>query len=112
MARSSRDRRSLWPDAMLKPASAAALLDLSPSTWRCVWPVLVGHFGLRLYGVCGPKFRLTDVLQLLEDLRNRGLDIVVRKADGEIRIGDQSFAITSSRTGRSRRGRPATKDTG
>ena len=105
MARVPRNPALAWPDALLKPGSVGALVGVSESTWRCLWPILAAHFGLHVYAVCGPKFRLTNVLEVMEHLRERGLSIVVRKADRKVHIGDQEFVIASSCSGCSGRGR-------
>ena len=95
-----------WPE-LLKPGTAAALLDISESTFRAIWPVLAARHGLRIVGLCGPKFPRADLLGVLDKLAERGLDIVVDKAARVVRMGSEEFPIGSSRTGKSARGRPS-----
>jgi hypothetical protein len=94
-----------WPDLM-KPSTAAAMVDVSESTWRAIWPVLAAHHGLRVVGLAGPKFRRDNVLAVIDRLRERGLNIAVDKGRGIVRIGADEFPVGSSRSGCSGRGRP------
>ncbi len=102
---------SAWPD-LLKPATAAALLDMGETTFRAIFPVLAARYGLKIIGVCGPRFVRANLLEVFERVGELGLDINVDKAAGVVKIGDESFPITNSRTGKSRRGRPRIQDAG
>jgi hypothetical protein len=95
-----------WPE-LLKPATAAALLDISESTFRSIFPILAARYGLRVYGLSGPKFRRDNLLGVIESLAERQSDVVVDKAGGTVRIGADVYPIRSTRSGKSGRGRPA-----
>lgn len=95
----------VWPE-LLKPATAAAMLDISPSTFRVLWPVLAAKFGLRIVGLSGPKFSRTNLLGVIDGLADQGLDLRVDKSAGVVCVGGDEYPITSSRSGKSRRGRP------
>jgi hypothetical protein len=94
-----------WPD-LLKPATAAAMLDLSESTFRAIFPALAAKYGLRVVGLGGPKFFRSNVIEVINRLAERGLDITIDKTAGVVRIGGEEYQIGSTRTGKSGRGRP------
>jgi len=94
-----------WPE-LLKPATAAAMLDISESTFRAIFPVLAARHGLRILGLSGPKFLRSNVVEVMERLTDKGLDISVDHAARLVRIGGEEFRITSTRSGKSGRGRP------
>jgi len=98
--------RQAWPE-LLRPATAAAMLDLAESTFRAIWPTLAARHGLKVIGVCGPKFSRANILQVIDRLAEKGLDVQVDKAQGVVRIGGEEFPIKGSRSGKSGRGRPA-----
>lgn len=81
-----------WPD-WLKASTAAAMLDMSPSTWRVVWPILAARHGLKVYRLGGVKFQRANVLEVVDRLADLGLDITVDKAAGVVRIGQEEFPI-------------------
>lgn len=93
-----------WPD-MLKPATAAAMLDMSASTWRAIWPVLAARHGLKVFGVCGPKFSRVNVLQVFGSLAEKGLDLQIDRARNVVRLGNDEFPMERTATGKSGRGR-------
>lgn len=97
-----------WPAAM-KPATAAAMLDLAPSTFAALWPVLAARYGLKVIGLAGPKFPRESLLRVLDRLGEEDISITVDKARGVVRIGADEIPIRSRATGKSRRGRPANK---
>ena len=99
-----------WPE-LLRPATAAAMLDLSESTWRAVYPILAARYGLKIIGLAGPKFHRADVLAVVDRLADAGLDISIDKAARKVRIGSEDFTITTSSTGKSGRGRPPGRQT-
>jgi len=94
-----------WPE-LLKPATAAAMLDVSESTFRAIFPVLAARHGLKVVGFGGPKFSRANLLDVIGRLSERELDIQVDKAGGKVRIGGEAFPIKSTRSGKSGRGRP------
>lgn len=98
----------LWPE-WLRPRSAARMLDMSESTLRCIYPVLGAFYGLRIASISGPKLHRASLLQVLDDLAAKGLDIQVNKSTGTIRVGPKEYPIRGCR--RSRRGRPSKRDT-
>lgn len=93
-----------WPE-LLKPATAAAMLDMAESSFRAVWPVLSAFHGLRVVGFAGPKFARTNLLEVINRLSERGLSVQVDKSAGVVRIGSEEHPIRSSRSGHSGRGR-------
>jgi len=95
-----------WPE-LLKPATAAAMLDVSESTFRAIFPVLAARHGLKVVGFGGPKFSRSNLLDVIDRLADCELDIQVDKAGGIVRIGGEAFPIKSTRSGKSGRGRPA-----
>lgn len=90
----------------LSMSSAAEMLDLSPSAWRAVYPVLAAHHGLKVIGLCGPKFAKSNVANVISRLAEQGLDIKLDMAGRRVHIGGNAYPITSSRSGKSGRGRP------
>ena len=100
-----------WPD-LLKPATAARLCDMGETTFRAIFPVLAAKYGLKIIGLSGPRFLRSNLVEVIERLGEQGLDVNIDKAAGVVRIGDEEFPMTTSRTGKSRRGRPRTSDIG
>ncbi len=92
-----------WP-ALLKPATAAAMLDMAPSTFTALWPILAARYGLRVIGLCGPKFPRESLLRVLDRLLAEDVTISVDKGRGIIRIGDENVPLKSTSTGKTRRG--------
>ena len=80
--------------------TAAAYLDMSPSTLKVLVPVLAAHYGLRVYRVAGPKISRENLDNVLLKLAVDGKDIVVRKAAREIQIGEKMYPIKPARHGR------------
>ena len=97
-----------WPE-LLKPATAAAMLDLSESTFRAAWPILAARHGLQVIGFSGPKFLRVNVLDVITHLADKGLDIRVDHARRMVCVGDDEYPIRSSRSGKTGRGRPTKK---
>lgn len=94
-----------WPE-LLRPGTAAAMLDMSESSFRLVWPILSAHFGLPVHGLAGPKFRRDQLLRVVRKLTENGLSVRLDVPAGLVWIGDTSYPIRSSASGHSRRGRP------
>ncbi len=92
-----------WPELM-RPRTVAAMLDLSEGTFRAMYPVLAADYGLKVYGVSGPKFRRDNVLGVAERLRAEGLDLAVDKSQGVVRVGNNVYPIGNGRSGKSGRG--------
>jgi hypothetical protein len=82
------------------------MLDVSESTFRAIYPVLAAKYSLRVHGLGGPKFGRANLLEVVERLADRGLDVVIDKSAGVVRIGVDVYKIGSTRTGKSGRGRP------
>jgi hypothetical protein len=81
-------------------------LDVSESTFRAIYPHLAARHGLKILGLCGPKFSRSNLMDVIERLAEHGLDIVIDKAAGVVRIGGEEYRIRSTRSGKSGRGRP------
>jgi hypothetical protein len=82
-------------------------LDLSPSAFRLLSAALVQYFGLRVFGISGPKFARDELLTLLSDLRDKGMDISIDTAASIVHVGGKGYPVTSTSTGKSgKRGRP------
>lgn len=96
-----------WPQELLKPATAAKLLDVSESTFRALFPVLAARHGLKVVGFCGPKFSRANLLDVIAHLAERGLDVQVNMARRIVAIGGEEIRIKSTRSGKSGRGRPS-----
>jgi hypothetical protein len=105
----SNTKYQVWPD-YLKPATAAAMLNLGESTFRSIYPILVARHGLKIIGLSGPKFLRSNLLEVVGRLAERGLDVRVDAAGHRVWIGHESFPITTSRSGKSGRGRPKVED--
>ena len=94
-----------WPEVQ-KPSTAAAMLNLGESTFRAIYPILAARYGLKVIGLSGPKFLRSNLLEVVDRLADQGLDVRVDAAAHRVWIGDEAFPITTSRSGKSGRGRP------
>ncbi len=90
------------PGRLVRPKTAAALLDVAPGTFRLIYPALVAHCGLKLYDLCGPRFDVSNLLQVAKAVGARGLHL--DRAAGVVRVGDSHYPISSSPEGRRRSG--------
>ena len=81
-----------FPDLM-KPATAAACVDMAPSTFRAILPILAAHHGLHVYRVGGPKVSRDNLMCVLAKLRVDGKAISVNKREGIVQIGERSYPI-------------------
>jgi len=88
-----------WPE-LLKPATAAAMIDMAPSTFRALLPALRAHWGVHVVDVCGPKINRMSLLGAMEKLRQDGKEIRVRKAEGTVEIGDKIYKSGHKRQAR------------
>lgn len=88
-----------WPE-LLRPATAAAMLDMAPSTFRALLPALRAHWGVHVVDVCGPKVNRMSLLAAMEKLRQDGKEIRVQKAAGTVEIGGKVYRNGSKRKAR------------
>jgi hypothetical protein len=90
----------------MRADTAAAMLDMSITTFRAVWPHLAARHGLKVAGFCGPKFSRKNILDVIERLLDDGIDVSYHPDRNVVCIGGKEFPIGSTRTGKSGRGRP------
>ena len=68
--------------------------------------MLAARHGLKIIGLCGPKFSRSNILDVIQRLQDLDLEITIDQAARTARVGTEEFPITTSRTGKSNRGRP------
>ena len=95
MVTKTQDKRRVEPELM-KVKTTAALLDMAPSTWRYLYPTLAAYYGLKVYIVCGTRFRRENVLAVMDKLENKGLEVKVYKEKREVHIGDEIYHTTGA----------------
>lgn len=90
-----------WPE-LLRPATAAAMIDMAASTFRALLPILRAFYGVHVVDVCGPKINRMSLLAAMEKLRQDGKAIRVRKAAGTVDIGGKVYKFGNGQGRRDR----------